>query len=215
MRSSRALDSHASLLRAATEIFVETGFSGARVDEIARRARVNKAMIYYHFGNKRALYQAVLLRLMGPVHELIEALDKGRLAPRERLERFYSGIVERFAERPALPQVMIREILAGGRHMDRVTAQAFAGILAFVSRTLAEGRRARAFGAVNPLVFHLSVLAPVLLFFVSTPFRDRLKAVAVVPPGLALPTLDDMRAHVALTLARGLEPRGPRKRSRT
>ncbi|HJS56985.1 MAG TPA: helix-turn-helix domain-containing protein, partial [Vicinamibacteria bacterium] len=52
-----------SLLEAATQVFMETGFAGARVDQIARQAQVNKAMIYYHFRSKRGLYQAVLGRL--------------------------------------------------------------------------------------------------------------------------------------------------------
>jgi AcrR family transcriptional regulator len=204
-------DSQDRLLHAATLVFVEGGFSGARVDEIARRARVNKAMIYYHFGNKKALYQAVLLRLLEPIHEHIAFLRASGLAPRERIRRFYSGFARRFAEQPALPHVMIREVLAGGRHMDRATAQAFAGMLGFVSETLEEGRQARQFRRVNALAFHLAVLAPLLMFFVSTPFRERMAAAAVVPPGLRLPTLDDMLAQVEETLARGLEACEPRE----
>ena len=48
------------ILSSAAEIFSEVGFAGARVDEIAARAQVNKAAIYYHIGDKEALYHAVL-----------------------------------------------------------------------------------------------------------------------------------------------------------
>jgi AcrR family transcriptional regulator len=192
------------LLNAATKVFVEKGFSGARVDEIAKRARANKAMIYYHFRDKQSLYQAVLLRLLAPIHDHIEALGRARLGPRKRLTAFYAGIVQRFAEKPALPHVMIREILAGGRHMDRETAQAFSGILAFVSRTLEEGRRAGSFRSVNPLLFHLSVIGPIFLFFVSTTFRDRLTTVAA--PDLLFPSTDDMLGHIEAVLERSLDP---------
>ncbi|MBW1769410.1 MAG: helix-turn-helix transcriptional regulator [Deltaproteobacteria bacterium] len=41
------------IMDAATEIFAESGFAGARVDEIAKRAGVNKAMIYYRIGDKK------------------------------------------------------------------------------------------------------------------------------------------------------------------
>lgn len=40
------------LLRSATEIFAEHGFAGARVDEIAERAGVNKSLIYAYYGDK-------------------------------------------------------------------------------------------------------------------------------------------------------------------
>ena len=50
----------ASILAAATAEFTAKGLGGARVDEIARRARVNKRMIYHYFGDKDGLYLAVL-----------------------------------------------------------------------------------------------------------------------------------------------------------
>ncbi len=50
----------AELLTVATEVFAESGYSGARVDEIAERTRTTKRMIYYYFGSKEQLYLAVL-----------------------------------------------------------------------------------------------------------------------------------------------------------
>src|SRR5215213_5158789 len=50
----------AAILSAATEEFTANGLTGARVDAIAKRARVNKRMIYHYFGDKEGLYLAVL-----------------------------------------------------------------------------------------------------------------------------------------------------------
>jgi AcrR family transcriptional regulator len=50
----------AAVLAAAVREFTERGYEGARVDNIARRAGVNKRMLYHYFGNKQALYVAVL-----------------------------------------------------------------------------------------------------------------------------------------------------------
>src|SRR5262245_10565994 len=47
------------ILEVATEEFGAKGYAGARVDEIARRSRANKQLIYYYFGNKQGLYDAV------------------------------------------------------------------------------------------------------------------------------------------------------------
>ena len=54
-------DAGGLILRAAALEFAERGFAGARVDEIARRAGVNKAMLYYHVGDKAKLYEKVIL----------------------------------------------------------------------------------------------------------------------------------------------------------
>jgi AcrR family transcriptional regulator len=48
------------ILDAAMEVFAEAGYEGARVDEIARRAGINKAMVYYRIGDKKTLYQEVI-----------------------------------------------------------------------------------------------------------------------------------------------------------
>src|ERR1700755_2654359 len=48
------------LLAAARREFAASGLAGARVDEIAARAGVNKQLLYHYFGDKDALYLAVL-----------------------------------------------------------------------------------------------------------------------------------------------------------
>ncbi len=54
------------ILDAAAAEFATVGFAGARVDRIARRARINKRMLYHYFGDKQGLYGAVLTeRLVG------------------------------------------------------------------------------------------------------------------------------------------------------
>jgi TetR/AcrR family transcriptional regulator len=52
------------ILSAALVEFSAKGLSGARVDNIARRARINKRMLYHYFGNKQALFREVLNRKM-------------------------------------------------------------------------------------------------------------------------------------------------------
>ncbi|TDW69623.1 TetR family transcriptional regulator [Kribbella pratensis] len=62
-RKRRPRDSGATkalLLQAATEEFAEYGLAGARIDRIAERAGVNKRLIYVYFGDKDALFDAVV-----------------------------------------------------------------------------------------------------------------------------------------------------------
>jgi TetR/AcrR family transcriptional regulator len=50
------------ILSAALKEFAAKGFAGARVDSIARRAAINKRMLYHYFGDKEGLFKAVLRR---------------------------------------------------------------------------------------------------------------------------------------------------------
>jgi AcrR family transcriptional regulator len=54
--------SRARILAAALKEFAAKGFAGARVDAIARRASINKRMLYHYFGDKEELFKAVLRR---------------------------------------------------------------------------------------------------------------------------------------------------------
>src|SRR5215470_13917420 len=59
-RQKRSLDTRATILAAAEQIFAKAGQAGARIDEIAATAGVNKALLYYYFKSKGGLYEAVL-----------------------------------------------------------------------------------------------------------------------------------------------------------
>src|SRR5215470_15636143 len=76
----------AAILKAALEEFSQEGVSGARTDEIARRAGVNKALLYYYFNDKEGLYAAVLDEVFAGLSERVQsALAETHLPPRSRL----------------------------------------------------------------------------------------------------------------------------------
>ena len=55
LRQARDLSTARRIVAAAEEIFAEEGLAGARMDEIARAAKVNKALLYYYFKSKEEL----------------------------------------------------------------------------------------------------------------------------------------------------------------
>jgi TetR/AcrR family transcriptional regulator len=195
------------ILESATQVFMEYGFSGARVDEIARRADANKAMIYYHFGSKQALYKAVLLRLFGDVLDEIQRLKSTDDPADQKLRALYTLVVHHFEKKKALPHVILREILAGGTGMDAEASRTLGTILGFVSQTLQDGVSKGLFRPVHPLLFHLTMLAPLMVHFAGASFRERLLPREM--PGLALPTNDDMLNHLLSVLAGVLAPIEP------
>jgi TetR/AcrR family transcriptional regulator len=196
-----------SLLAAAAQVFSEKGFAGARVDEIARRARANKAMIYYHFRSKDKLYEAVLVSLLGGVHDRLEAVARTLADPRDRLIALYRTLAGIFVEQPTFPRLILREMLAGGRHMDAAAARALASVFDIVRGTMEDGMRQGVFRRVSPLLVHLNVIGTLLVFAASTPFRERVR---LANPGLLVPreTAEDMLAYVGEVITRTLDPSG-------
>ena len=65
-----------AILRAAIDEFAALGFAGARTENIARTAHVNKAMLHYYYHDKETLYNAVLETLYGSMAEAEELVNR-------------------------------------------------------------------------------------------------------------------------------------------
>jgi len=188
------------LFAAAAAEFAARGFAGANVDRIARAAGVNKAMIYYHFHSKAALYQEILREMFHAVGERIRAVAASPATPEQKLEQFVAAIAEAAEARPHFPPIWFREIAEEGAHLGPATMQEVAGIVQGLIAILQEGIRARRFRKVNPLLVHGGIVGPLLLFLASAGLRRRLENAGVA--GAAEFTRDEVVAHVQrVTLA--------------
>ena len=82
----------------------------ATLCEIAADARVNKAMLYYHFGSKRKLYAAVLDDMFGAVAERVAPIPAMRTTPEQKIAAFIEAIAAAGEARPHFPAIWLREI---------------------------------------------------------------------------------------------------------
>lgn len=196
--------SREALLAAGTEIFAAAGFDGARVEAIARRAGVNKALINYHFGGKAGLYTAILEETLGTAARRLEPLRGGEVAVDQRLRRFIATFAEIAVRRPAFPAMILREVLSGGRHLDDRLLPRFLGVFQIVQEIVDDGVRSGRFRPVDPLLTHLSLVGALVFFFATTTFRERLLAESRA--GLAPPPPASFIRHLQELMTRGLSP---------
>ncbi|HXT69229.1 MAG TPA: TetR/AcrR family transcriptional regulator [Vicinamibacterales bacterium] len=188
------------ILAAAIQEFAGKGFDGAKVDRIAERAGVNKAMLYYHFHNKAALYLEILREQFSSVADAVEAVRAAGGSPVDQIRHFTAAIARQALARPHFPHMWLREIADGGRHVDASVIMQFRRVLAALGAILAEGQKAGVFRKADPLVVQISLVAPLMFFAASAPLRER--AAQLAPPSPPLPGLDAVIEHVqAATLA--------------
>jgi len=102
------------ILGAARDEFAEFGLDGARVDRIASRAGLNKAMIYYHFGSKEKLYQAVIDEHIGQIAAFALTQEFDASDPTAIIENIAIFMNKMFSERRAFGPIFLREAAAGG-----------------------------------------------------------------------------------------------------
>jgi AcrR family transcriptional regulator len=203
-RARKGEEAAEPILAAAAGVFADRGFEGARVDEIARRAGVNKAMLYYRVGDKMDLYEAVLLRILSGARRGIEELGREAVSPGAKLEAVVRAVALAAASSPHYPRLLLRELAAGGAHLPGPVMRQMAGIAGLVRDILREGERGGTMRAADPLMTHLSILGAVMALNVSSPIRKRLLSRGIeVVPGNAF--AEEIPAFVTGLVLGGLE----------
>ena len=197
-------ESRARIFAAAAREFAARGFAGASVDRIAAAARLNKAMIYYHFRSKAELYRDILREMFAAVGGRVAAVAASDADPDEKIRQFVEAFAAEAEARPHFPPIWFREVAEGGAHLDTGTVASMAGVLASLRAIIDAGVRAGRFRPIHPLLLHAGIVAPVLLFFASSGIRQRVERAGI--RGIANIARDDMVAHVqrvSLGLLRG------------
>jgi len=177
----RPEESRAAILKAAVAEFADLGIAGARTDAIARAAHVNKALLYYYFKDKDALYQAVLDYVFSGLRERVMPVLECELPPRQKMLEYLGAYFDYIAANPRIPRLVQAEWMrAGGKDsapLQRIAREYFAPILGKLAELLREGIEAGEFRAVNPMDFLPSVAALVVFYFSAAPLIKTLMKV--------------------------------------
>jgi len=158
----KRIETERKIMDAAKYVFAEVGFSGARVDEIAKRAGVNKAMIYYRIGDKEALYAQVLHNIFSDLASRLTTRLREDHSPEEKLRAYIWELVSTVEQHPYMPPIMMRELASGGQNFPEVAARGLVSILDFLKKILDEGKEKGQFHETMPFTFHLMVISALI-----------------------------------------------------
>ena len=166
------------ILKAAAKIFSDVGFDGARVDEIARVAGVNKAMIYYHVGDKKALYARVIQQLFGNAAEQFTHNITPGQSPEAKLRTYIQNVANVVDQQPELAAIMLREQASGGKNLPEMVGQDLARIINIITDILDEGVKKDVFVQTIPFLVHMMIIGSVVFVKMSSPIRSKLTALS-------------------------------------
>ncbi len=157
------------ILAAAKQEFAGHGFEGARVDRIAASAEINKAMLYYYFGDKEALYLAVLEETYEHIRAAERTLELESLDPPAAIARLVQFTWQYFLDNPEFLALLNTENQQRARHLRRSARiekmhAPFVGMLADVLR---RGEASGAFrSGVDAVQLYISI-AGLSYFYLS------------------------------------------------
>jgi TetR/AcrR family transcriptional regulator len=160
------------LLSAARHEFAQSGLAGARVDEIAARAGVNKQLVYHYFGDKDALYLAVLEWVYEEIRAQERKLNLEGLPPDQAIKKLIEASFDHLAAHPDFIVLLNDENRGGARHVrgSRKLEAMHSPLVSMVSKILREGVRAGMFRkGINPVHLYISIAGLSYFFFSNTP----------------------------------------------
>lgn len=98
------------IFEAAFKVFQRKGFNGARMQEIADEAEINKAMLHYFFRSKEKLFEAVFLNAFGKLAPQINQIFNSEDSVFIKIEKFTESYINFVLEYPFLPQFIVQEM---------------------------------------------------------------------------------------------------------
>lgn len=160
------------ILHAAMDVFVEKGRYGARMQEIADRAGINKALLHYYFRNKEKLYTKVFeLLIWDNISGVLTLLNKD-MPVREYLKTFISEYIDLLNENPKIPLFILKELGEGGEIVKSVLGKMVEKGNFSIKGPLEKIQQAREKGEIIPIdprQLVATIIGACLFYFIAQP----------------------------------------------
>lgn len=157
------------ILSAAERVFAERGLAGARTEEIARAARVNKAMLYYYFDSKESLHQAVFESLFSQATRLVQEGMPPNASARQIILAFVDGYFKFRVAYPNYARLMQQLMLESPEEFRRIARKYFSQGYKELTAAIEEGMSHGEFHDVNAKHMVLNIIAMIVFYFSGAP----------------------------------------------
>jgi len=148
------------ILEIALQEFSEQGFSGARVDRIAKRANTSKHMIYYHFSSKTGLYESVLKEAYGGVRAADATIDVEHMGPVDALRSIVLQSFNYHCDHEVFVRLVMNENIQYAAHITDEQVNANKAIIEELSSVLLRGQADGVFRSdIDARQVHLTISA--------------------------------------------------------
>ncbi|MEA3383887.1 MAG: TetR/AcrR family transcriptional regulator [Campylobacterota bacterium] len=107
-----------NILKIATQEFSRLGYDGVSMNNLASELKLNKATIYYHFKDKKSLYQEVIKSTIKHNQTSAENLLITDIDIKDKFQQYIKILVEKFQKNPQIVSIVLREMANLGRNIE-------------------------------------------------------------------------------------------------
>jgi len=167
LRQGRYFATVRRIVVAARKVFAQRGLAGARMDEIARVAGVNKALPYYYFRNKEELHRFVLETMIAQISAQMESPAVLAMDPPERVRALVNLTFDFVTRNPAYPRLIQREMMAARRHLHWMVVAHHRPLHQRAVKTIREGIARGEFRPVDPDQMVFTIFGMIMYYFAT------------------------------------------------
>jgi TetR/AcrR family transcriptional regulator len=167
LREGRQFSTVKRIVVAARKVFAQHGLAGARMDEIARVAGVNKALPYYYFRDKEELHRFVLETMIAQISGQMESAAVRAMDPPERVKALVNLTFDFVMRNPAYPRLIQREMMADRRPLHWMVVAHHRPLHRRAVKTIREGIACGQFRAVDPDQMVFTIFGMIMYYFAT------------------------------------------------
>lgn len=158
------------IIQAAEKIFVRDGYDGARMQDIANEAEINKALLHYYFRSKEKLFQQILQRKMSTFLPKIQMIVKADMTVPAKLEAIVEGYLQMLFANPRLPIFLIYSAYRDPSILEHMPREIFDDLIGFLRKAIKQGEMKK----VDPEQLIVSIMGMCVFPFVARPIASHM-----------------------------------------
>ena len=194
MKNTRNENTESIILEAAKSIFQAKGMDGARMQEIADKAGINKAMLHYYYRSKQMLFEAVFKNAFSLLAPQLNAVLNDDSSIEEKVRNFSSNYISFIEKHPYLPNFVIQELNRDASFILKMKENGGFPNLDKFKKQVQEEVEKRRIKKINAEQLFINILALNVFPFLAKPL---IKSLVAVDEGGFEKIIEDRKTTVA------------------
>lgn len=192
-----------TIMEVAAEHFSEHGYDATHLEAIARACGISKPAIYYHFKDKAALYEAVLLKRFAALARIIDSATHHQ-DPIENLKIYISTFGNYLVETPCFSAIFAREIANGAKSMPKSCVVELSRTLQRLASILESGKKEGIFHCENPFMIQMMIVTTLTSYITTEELRERVSTALSGSNKTIDPRIEDVIDNLSTKIIKAL-----------
>lgn len=164
------------IIHAAKKVFLKNGYAGARMQDIANEASINKALLHYYFRNKESLFRVIFLDSFQTMTPLLNQMILDESSVIDKIKAFIDIYINMLNENPYIPLFVINELATKPERITSAIKGNEKGMPDFklLMRKIEEAGKTREINKVDPESLIVNIISLCIFPFLSRPMMELL-----------------------------------------